>query len=113
MAGLNYLFYSKLLLRLQIDDLLDAFPVHFGGGVMGLLMAPIFTYDGLVYYKGCYEENGEWLGDCNTEVDPPVAYNTPYYVFAWNLCGLVCIAVWVICTVGPVLGIFKAIGMLR
>ena len=55
----------KLLVRLQVDDLLDAFPVHFGGGVMGLLMAPIFTYDGLVYYKGCYEENGEWLGDCN------------------------------------------------
>ena len=35
-----------------IDDLLDAFPVHFGGGVVGLLMAPIFTYDGLVYYEG-------------------------------------------------------------
>jgi len=48
----NSIKNEKLLLKYQIDDLLDAFPVHFGGGVIGILFAPMFMYDGIWYYKG-------------------------------------------------------------
>ena len=51
-AGFNFYWYSQLLLKYQIDDLLDAFPVHFGGGVIGIMFAPMFMYDGIWYYKG-------------------------------------------------------------
>ena len=36
----------------RIDDLLDAFPVHFGGGIVGLLMTPVFMYGGIIYSGG-------------------------------------------------------------
>ena len=52
MAGANYYLYSELLVKMQIDDLLDAFPVHFGGGVVGLLMTPVFMYGGIIYSGG-------------------------------------------------------------
>ena len=51
-AGCNYYLYSEILIRLNIDDLLDAFPVHFGGGIVGLLLTPIFMYDGIIYSGG-------------------------------------------------------------
>ena len=93
----------------------ESYQVHFGGGVIGILLTPIFNYDGLIYYDGCTQDsNNEWIGDCNFN-DPgnPVAWNTPYYQFGWNLCGLIAIIVWVIFTVGPVLATFKYMNMLR
>ena len=35
--------------RLKIDDPLDAFAVHFGGGFWGLLSTTIIAHDGIVY----------------------------------------------------------------
>ena len=64
---------------------------------------------------GCYEEGGEWLGDCKFPENggDPTSWNTPYYQFAWNLCGLISIIAWVVVTVGPMMGIFKYLGILR
>lgn len=52
MAGCNYYLYSEMLVKIRVDDLLDAFPVHFGGGVVGLLMTPVFMYNGIIYSGG-------------------------------------------------------------
>ena len=66
------------------------------------------------HYLGCYEEDGEWLGDCNVpESGDPTSWNRPYYQFAWNLCGLICIIAWVTITVGPLMGLFNYFGILR
>ncbi|CAD6185075.1 unnamed protein product [Caenorhabditis auriculariae] len=48
-AGLIYLALSKLMIRLKIDDPLDAFAVHAGGGFWGLISAVVFAHDGIVY----------------------------------------------------------------
>ena len=42
-AGLFYLLGSKLILRLRIDDAVDAIPVHMVGGAWGVISAGLFT----------------------------------------------------------------------
>ncbi len=51
-AALAYFVLSRLMLRLRIDDPLDAFAVHFGGGLWGLISAPIISDIGIVYAIG-------------------------------------------------------------
>ena len=42
-AGCIYVLASKLLVRLRIDDVVDAVPVHFFGGIWGLLSTGLFA----------------------------------------------------------------------
>jgi len=78
LAGFHFYFLSSVLKKLLIDDLLDAFPVHFGGGVVGILLAPIFTQDGIWYAEACSRN----IFPCDFK---------PYYGFAWNVIGLIAI----------------------
>ena len=41
---INFLFSkkSRLEMKARMDDPLDAVPVHFGGGVLGVICGPIF-----------------------------------------------------------------------
>jgi Amt family ammonium transporter len=48
-SGMSYLLFAELCLALRVDDPLDAFGVHFGGGIWGLVAACIFAEKGLVY----------------------------------------------------------------
>ncbi|VDL81520.1 unnamed protein product [Nippostrongylus brasiliensis] len=48
-AGLIYLGLSHLMIKLKIDDPLDAFAVHAGGGFWGLLSTCIIAHGGIVY----------------------------------------------------------------
>ena len=48
MAGVLYVFLSRLLLRLGVDDPVDAVAIHAGGGLLGILAAPIFMETGLI-----------------------------------------------------------------
>lgn len=42
-AGWTYLFASKLLIRLKIDDAVDAIPVHMFGGAWGVIACGFFS----------------------------------------------------------------------
>lgn len=42
-AAFVYYFSSRLLVKLEIDDVVDATPVHFCCGVWGVLAAGLFT----------------------------------------------------------------------
>ena len=42
-AGLVYLYGSKLLLRLRIDDAIDSIPVHMFGGAWGMVATALFA----------------------------------------------------------------------
>ena len=42
---------KNLLERFEIDDPLTASPIHFGGGLVGILLTPIFKNDGLIGKK--------------------------------------------------------------
>ena len=48
-AGMAYLAFAELCLAMRIDDPLDAFAVHFGGGLWGLVSACIVTEKGLLF----------------------------------------------------------------
>ncbi|KAH7711623.1 Protein AMT-4 [Aphelenchoides avenae] len=48
-AGIAYMSLSRLAAKLKIDDPLDAFAVHFGGGFWGLISVTIIAHDGIVY----------------------------------------------------------------
>lgn len=43
LGGLIYFFTARLLLKLRIDDPLEAAPVHFFCGIWGLLSVGIFA----------------------------------------------------------------------
>lgn len=42
-AGWNYIFWSNLLVKLKIDDAVDAIPVHFGNGIWGCIAVGLFA----------------------------------------------------------------------
>jgi len=68
------------MLRLRLDDPLDAVAVHGAGGLIGLLCVPWFMYAGLEEGKrGIF-----WDG----------ATAHPWLVFGHNIAGGVCILLW-------------------
>ncbi|CAG0899114.1 unnamed protein product [Darwinula stevensoni] len=48
-AGFTFLCLHFLLLKLKVDDPLDAFPVHFGGGFFGIVAVAFFMEDGIIF----------------------------------------------------------------
>ena len=69
-AGWVYLFASSLLLKFKIDDAVDAIPVHFGGGMWGLLSTGLFSAPrrlesafGLTKHVGWFYSWGRGSGD--------------------------------------------------
>jgi Amt family ammonium transporter len=42
-GGWVYIFYSNLIVKLKIDDAVDAIPVHFGGGSWGCIALGLFA----------------------------------------------------------------------
>lgn len=43
-AGFVYMGLSSLMVKLKIDDPVDAVAVHLGGGTLGILIAPVLRY---------------------------------------------------------------------
>ena len=94
-AGITVFWVSTLLHRLNIDDPLDAFAVHYGGGVVGVLMTPVFMIDGVIASVSCKDQEAAWVADHPTwDVANFSCDLYEYKVFAWNLCGLVVITLW-------------------
>jgi Amt family ammonium transporter len=44
-----YLIFAELCLAMRVDDPLDAFAVHFGGGLWGLVSACLVTEKGILF----------------------------------------------------------------
>merc|ERR1712160_219485 len=51
-AGWAYLAGSKLLVKLRIDDAVDAIPVHLVGGMWGLISTGLFSNGTLIAAAG-------------------------------------------------------------
>jgi len=69
-AGLFYLLGSRLLVRLRIDDAVDAIPVHMIGGAWGVISTGLFSNPdrmevafGLGEHAGWFYEWGQGSGD--------------------------------------------------
>ena len=113
MAGITIWYFGLLLKKFGVDDPLDAFAVHYGGGIVGVLATPVFMRGGIVYSDTCavqkeaYEAMG-YTGAC-VDADADGCFSCDrfeYKVFAWNLAGLLAITAW---AGGLSLGMFMAL----
>lgn len=100
-AGCAFLCWRAFMLKIKVDDPLDAVAVHFGGGWTGITLTPIFSING------------------QTENDVPVggiiysAHVKAFQGLGWNILGALCIAAWTAVWSLIIFGVLKALGMLR
>lgn len=68
------MYWSSLLVnKLGVDDPLDAFAVHYGGGVVGVLATPVFMNGGIVDWTRCTDQEAAWdaaLGEFECSYTP-------------------------------------------
>ena len=77
-----------------LNVVLDAFAVHYGGGVCGVLLTPIFMNGGIVHWaQRCNDEEAAFIADGGSSDAFECSYYE-YQVFAWNLIGLIAITLW-------------------
>ncbi|KAL3120554.1 hypothetical protein niasHT_007846 [Heterodera trifolii] len=100
-AGLIYMALSGLMLRLRIDDPLDAFAVHFGGGLWGLVsVCLVSTSPGRGVVPSLATGDG-------------LAIVRSLAQLGWNILSSLAIIVWSSAVVLPVFGLLKIIGKFR
>lgn len=71
-----YLAFAELCLAIRVDDPLDAFAVHFGGGLWGLVSACIVTEKGLLFAL---------IGSTTEGVDTPKVNEALWVIFGISL----------------------------
>ena len=98
---------SKLMLKLQIDDPLDAFAVHGACGFWGVLAVGVFGHPDYVRF-GWDGENGDVAGEAHTGF----LYGGST-LFAAQLVALIIEFAWVGCTSSILFFTLKMTGVLR
>ena len=105
-SGWVYMFASKLIIRLRIDDAVDAIPVHMFGGMWGVIAAGLFSKPDLLErafmltaHVGWFYEWGRGSGD--------------FTMIGTQLCGVAFILGWVGVTTGIFFYTLNFFGMLR
>ena len=59
-GGFTMYWVSILVSNMGVDDPLDAFAVHYGGGVVGVLATPVFMNGGIVDWTRCADQKEAW-----------------------------------------------------
>ena len=95
-----------VLRRMGVDDPLDAFAVHYGGGIVGVLATPVFMNGGIADSALCSAQLEDYVLAYPTDATGTACFADPmadgcfscdrfeYKVFAWNLVGLLAITLW-------------------
>lgn len=91
-AGPTYICWSALIFKLKIDDPLDAVAVHLGGGLWGIIAAPLFAKDVGIFH------NWDALG---------------FKFLLWNIIGAVVIIAWTAAWCLTAFIILRVLGLLR
>ncbi|KAK3697511.1 hypothetical protein QZH41_011278, partial [Actinostola sp. cb2023] len=91
-AGFTYILWSWVILKMKVDDPLDAVAVHMGGGCWGTLATPLLAYNVGVVYK--------WN-------------RLAFTMFGWNLAGMIAIMCWTMACAFIMFGIMRATNQLR
>jgi Amt family ammonium transporter len=122
------IFCKNLLERFEIDDPLTASPIHFGGGLVGILLTPIFKNDGLIGKKQKKNQGRKFFLAFDICPVQELAYigNFPsanssdfrcdfyeWKVFGWNVVGMLTITVWTAALSTAVFWSLKKLKMLR
>jgi Amt family ammonium transporter len=105
-GGWVYIGWSKLLIKLKIDDAVDAIPVHFGNGMWGVIAVGFFSKRELqeiagysLSSQGWFYNWGEGIGEAN--------------LLLVQICGVLWICAWVTVLMAPFFYILKVAGMFR
>ncbi len=102
-GGLAYYFASKLLIKLKIDDAVDAVPVHFANGVWGVLAAGLFSDPDLMNIAGYAGDNGGgWFYNANNGK-----------LLLAQFCAVLWVIGWVVGVMTPFFLVLNALGMFR
>merc|ERR1712151_106867 len=103
-AGLVYIGFSKMLVKLHIDDAVDAIPVHFGNGIWGCIATGLFADPGKVETAYGSPAVGLFFGAGSS-------HQTNLIVA--ELCGIAFIIVWVTVVMTPYFIILRCLGLFR
>mmetsp|Transcript_41549 Transcript_41549/g.48448 ORF Transcript_41549/g.48448 Transcript_41549/m.48448 type:complete len:551 (+) Transcript_41549:51-1703(+) len=83
-AGLIYLLSSEFLLRIHVDDVVDAIPVHFSCGVWGLLSVGLFAVpDFMDQHYGSSDHVGLFYSGDATLLGVQIVAGM--FIIAWSL----------------------------
>ncbi|XGW32865.1 hypothetical protein V3C99_017406 [Haemonchus contortus] len=102
-AGLTYLALSHLMIAMKIDDPLDAFAVHAGGGFWGLFSACIIAHNGIVYA----------ISDAIANNHGSQSLRQAFAQLGWQLICASAIIIWSLLWMVPIFLFLKKIGKLR
>ena len=92
LAAPIFLVWSALMLKLGVDDPVDAIAVHLGGGLWGVLTAPIVHKNVGILYN--------WS-------------ELSFQLFFWNIIGTTVIIAWTMLLCGALFFALKFVGLLR
>lgn len=96
-----YVVLTMMLLKLKIDDPLEAFPIHGGCGVWGAIAGALFNRK-LYHIQAGFSSRHYGL-----------FYGGGGYLLAANIIGCLVVIAWVVATIGPLFMIMKMTGVLR
>jgi len=95
-GGWVYLGFSKFLIRMRIDDAVDAVPVHFANGMWGVIAVGLFASPDEMAVAGYNSDHTGWFfswgkgsGDAN--------------LLLCQICAVAWICGWVTCIMTPFL----------
>lgn len=103
-AGLVYIAGSKLLIKLRIDDAVDAIPVHLGNGIWGCIATGLFANPGKVAIAYGSPAVGLFFSAGSD-------YKTNLILS--ELCGIAFIIVWVTVVMTPYFILLRILGLFR
>jgi len=101
-GGLVYYGFSKLLVKLKIDDAVDAIPVHFANGMWGVIAVGLFSDRELQGVAGYSQAHQGWFndfGDAN--------------LLLVQFCGICWICGWVFAVMTPFFMLLNFAGIFR
>jgi ammonium transporter, Amt family len=83
-AGLFYVLGSKLLIRLRIDDAVDAIPVHMIGGAWGMISTGLLSAPDLIAMAYSPNPDAGWFYDWSNFTLMGVQLLAVLFVFGWT-----------------------------
>jgi Amt family ammonium transporter len=100
-AGWVYIFVSNLLIKLKIDDAVDAIPVHFGNGIWGCIATGLFAEPARTIKA--FGEHGHY----------GLFYASSGKLLLAQICGVLWICTWVTVIMTPYFHLLNILGLFR
>jgi Amt family ammonium transporter len=100
-GGWVYIFVSKLLVKLRVDDAVDAVPVHFGNGMWGCFAVGLFAEPTRV--AQAYSEHGHY----------GLVYGTGANLLGAQVVGILWVIGWVTVIMTPYFLLLNSAGLFR